>query len=163
MAPDNVALICTNGHAATETIRHSDPDELGAFCAECGASTLNCCPGCQAPIPGSDPMWLGLWTRPSFCVSCGAAYPWTEAGLSAARERLSAARESIAFLDGLSHEEREELRGSLDALIVNTPWTQVSALKAKRLIAKARGPAVSTMVDGIRSFAVEAAMKILFP
>ena len=156
MAPENVALVCANGHVVTGTIRYSDPDELGAYCADCGASTLICCPRCQAPIPGSDPMWLGAWAPPAFCVGCGAAYPWTEA-------ILSAAHESIALLDGLSDQEREELRGSLDALIVNTPRTQVAALRAKRLIAKARGPAVSTLVDGIRSFAVAAAMKILFP
>ena len=101
-------------------------------------------------------MYTGEWMPPAFCTSCGVAYPWTE-------ERLSAARESVELLEGLSNEERDELRRSLDALIVDTPRTQVAALKAKRLIAKAGGPAVGALVDGIRSFAVAAAMRILFP
>jgi hypothetical protein len=36
-------------------------------------------------------------------------------------------------------------------------------LKAKRLITNAGGPAAGALVDGISSFAVAAAMKILFP
>ena len=156
MTPENVALICANGHVATGTIRFSEPEEMGTYCAECGAPTLQSCPRCQAAIPGHDPMWLAAWVPPAFCISCGAAYPWTEV-------RFSAARETVELLDGLSDREREELRGSLDALIVNTPRTQVAALKVKLLIAKARGPAVASLAEAIRSFGVAAALKILFP
>jgi hypothetical protein len=156
MALENVASVCAHGHVATKTIRYSGAGTLGLHCAECGALTIQSCPSCDAPIPGGDPMNTGEWVPPAFCISCGAGYPWTE-------ERLSAARESIELLEGLSHEERDELRASLDALVVDTPRTQVAALKAKRLIAKAGGPAVGALVDGLRSFAVAAAMKILFP
>jgi hypothetical protein len=88
-------------------------------------------------------MYGGPWTPPAFCVACGAAYPWTN-------ERLAAARESVELLDGLSDQERDELRLSLDALIVDIPKTQIAALKAKRLLSKASGPAVGTLVEGIR-------------
>lgn len=156
MGPENVALICVHGHLATGTIRYSEPEDLGAYCATCGARTIEACPACAAPIPGVSPMYGGLWTSPAFCVTCGTAYPWTD-------ERLAAARESIELLDGLTDHEREELRQSLDALVVDIPGTQVAALKAKRLIAKASGPAVGALVEGIRSFAVAAALKVLFP
>ena len=65
------------------------------------------------------------------------------------------------LLDGLSDKERAELRGSLEARIVDTPRTQVAALKARLLNAKARGPAVATLVDGLHTFAVAAATKVL--
>ena len=87
MAPENVALVGVNGHVATETIRNSDPDELGGHCAACGAPTIQSCPACSAPSPGSDPRFLGAWAAPAFCIRCGAPYPWTEVRLAAARER----------------------------------------------------------------------------
>jgi hypothetical protein len=154
MAPEHIAVICTHGHIVARTLR--DPDEIGAFCATCGAETTDVCPKCSAPIPGCDPLYLGSWPPPAFCLSCGAAYPWTEG-------QLAAARESVDLLEGLTDDERLELRLSLDALIVDVPRTQVAALRARILIAKARGPAVATFAESIRSFGVAAALKVLFP
>jgi hypothetical protein len=156
MAPEHIALVCIHGHVVSGTIRYTAEDDMGPFCPTCGAPVITDCQGCSAAIPGCDPMWLGAWSPAAFCLQCGVAYPWTE-------ERLAAARESIDLLEGLNDKERQELRSSLDVLIVDVPRTQVAALKAKLLIAKARGPAVATLTDTIRSFAVAAAIKTLFP
>ena len=57
------------------------------------------------------------------------AFPWTSA-------RLAAAKESAGEVEGLSEDERETLKNSLDDLTADSPKTEVAASRVKALIAK---------------------------
>src|SRR5712692_2606468 len=64
------------------------------------------------------------------CHRCGTPYPWTEKGITAARELISEA-------ENFKPEQRESLSKSLDDLIRDSPGTQVAAIRFKKFISKA--------------------------
>ena len=84
--------ICLNGHY------RSDYVELGysaeRYCKQCGAKEITSCPKCHQSIPGyTDPEGITVLGRkhfsvPSYCVSCGAPYPWTSSAIEAAQELI---------------------------------------------------------------------------
>jgi hypothetical protein len=121
------AQICQNGHVIV-TGMETSPDLKADYCKDCGAGTTTKCPACGTPIRGRYDVegFIGLteYTAPSFCHACGAAYPWTAA-------KLEAARELADELDGLTADERESLKGTLDDLVKDTPRTQIASTRFK--------------------------------
>ena len=98
------AELCLNGHLITGDIEN-EPEKTSKFCRECGAATVRACPECGASIRG-DHIYEGTiaWmTVPSYCHSCGAAYPWTIA-------KIAAAKEHAAEIEGLDEAERKQLQ-----------------------------------------------------
>lgn len=140
----DTAQVCVNGHAVNDMVRAA-PQLNRDFCSQCGAPTITTCQQCEAPIQGEYHVegvfdFSGFeYSPPSFCHKCGAAYPWTEA-------KLQAARELADELDELSPDEIEVLKGSLDDLVADTPRTTLAATRFKKLVAKV-GPAVA---DGFK-------------
>jgi hypothetical protein len=99
---------------------------------------------------------LGGFDVPAYCHSCGKPYPWTAA-------RIDAAKELSDELDGLTAEEKEQLKKSIDDIVVDTPRTTVAATRFKRLASKAGKGAVDSFKSILISVLSEAAKKILFP
>jgi hypothetical protein len=149
----DVAQICANGHMVNpETLR--SPDYNKAFCSRCGATTLTACPDCNKPIRGEHHIsgFVGFSgaSVPGYCEHCGTAYPWTSA-------QLETAREIAGELEGLTDEEREQLRASLDDLVRDTPRTDLAATRFRRLVGKARGEGVALLRASVTAIATEAA------
>lgn len=157
----DAAQVCANGHV-TNAASVDRPQHNLKFCEKCGAETRTDCPRCQTPIRG-DYHSEGVLviggaepTAPAFCAGCGAPYPWTQAGLDAARELA-------AELRTLSEAERSELAKSLPDLIANTPRTVVAATRLKRLLGKAGAEAGAAFEKILVNVVSEAAKKILWP
>jgi hypothetical protein len=78
-APD-VMQVCRNGHVITDLLR-SYPERGLLHCDRCGAQTLDHCLTCGQAIPGAVYVpglpAAGSCPPPNYCVTCGAAYPWT--------------------------------------------------------------------------------------
>ena len=153
------ALLCRRGHVINEYAT-SQPQHNTKRCTECGAETISLCPHCEQPIRGEyqvDAVLFAVSTYqpPAFCHECGTAYPWTT-------ERLAAAKDLAAELDGLEPGERETLARSLDDILADTPTTPVAALRVKRLLAKGRGAAVQVLRDVLVSLASEGARRLIF-
>jgi hypothetical protein len=72
--------VCENGHLITR-YADSQPDSRKKRCPECGAVTLLACPKCNGKIPGhrhiSGVLCIDTTPPPSFCESCGEAFPWS--------------------------------------------------------------------------------------
>src|SRR2546422_6026360 len=135
----DIAQICLDGHVINPraaTVR----DRNKKFCDKCGKPTITGCQICKTPIQGyyRNPNYLGIpYVPPRFCPECGSMYPWTAA-------RLQDARELADELTGLTAEEKEKLKQSLEDIVHDSPRTQVAASKFKRFVAKA-GPGVAEM------------------
>ena len=132
MGTYDIAQICRNGHVSNARFR-GHPENNEAFCGKCGSPTLIECESCTGPIRGyryPTPREIGgPYVRPAYCLNCGQPYPWTS-------DALQAARELAGELDGLSDQERETLRGTLDDLVSDTPRTQVATARFKKLAEK---------------------------
>lgn len=155
----DVAQICLNGHVITSGLRLS-PELAEDRCSKCGAETTSECPSCECAIRGyySVPGVIAFneYLRPAFCHRCGEPFPWTKSMLEAAREL--AMDEEV-----LSQDERKAWVASLDDLVVDTPRTQVAALRFKKYFAKAGAATAAAMREIIVEIASEAAKKALFP
>jgi hypothetical protein len=157
----DTAQICLNGHVINREVKKS-PEFNQKFCVRCGAEATTQCPKCKADIRGEyhgvDVFVITPANAPAppFCIGCGAAYPWTQA-------RLDAARELTMTLDALTPPEREMLAKSLDDLVRDTPRTTVAATLFKKAVAKAGGEAAGGFKDILISVVTEAAKKMLWP
>src|SRR5262245_16036026 len=76
----DVMQVCRNGHVITDLLR-SDPEGGLTYCDRCGATTFHRCLTCGQELPGAlaVPGLRPVGTRPPplYCVTCGAAFPWT--------------------------------------------------------------------------------------
>jgi hypothetical protein len=151
------AQVCPNGHVATALLevgsRHSK------FCPDCGYPTLTAC-ACGAPIRGHYVVphvfnFSDDYSPPAYCHNCGAAFPWTQ-------RRLEAARDLIEDAGDLSADEKLALSSTLDDLLASTPRTEVSAIKFKRLAAKAGTEIAGTLRSVLVDVMSEAARKAIF-
>jgi hypothetical protein len=76
----DVMQVCRNGHIITDLL-NTYPERRLSHCDRCGASTIERCLTCGAPlagalpVPGLEP--VGTPALPHYCSACGAAYPWT--------------------------------------------------------------------------------------
>lgn len=155
----DTAQVCRNGHVVNDRAAGS-PQHNQSFCDLCGQATMTACDLCSTSIRGhyhSSIVILGVGPTPAptFCYSCGAAFPWTEA-------KLKAANELTEEMDGLSDEEKARLRANLADLIAETPRTEIAAMQTKRLLDKARGEATSAFVDVLRQLVREGIKGTLF-
>jgi hypothetical protein len=91
---------------------------------------------------------------PRFCHKCGSPYPWTEAGIEAAREL---AREA----ENLNKDERGLLEQSLDDVIRDSPRTGLAAERIKRLLTKASKGTAQAIRDILVDIASETAKRSL--
>lgn len=143
----DTAQVCLNGHMVNSCAVGS-PQFNSAFCDKCGAKTITQCARCSKRIPGyyhsPGVVSFGEEKPPNYCHACGAAYPWIES-------RLSAAREYIRELDRLNENEKGVLSRSLDDLVRDTPNTAISVLRFKQLTTKAG----TTAIDALKSISIE--------
>jgi hypothetical protein len=144
----DTAQICLNGHVINECAG-TMPHHNTPHCSRCGAGTITACARCKTAIRGTYHLpgavgFFGERSAPVFCHQCGAAYPWTES-------RLKAARDLANELEKLDAKDRELLSKSLDDIICETPQTPVAAMRFKRLMLKAG----SVAVEGFRSILVD--------
>ncbi len=155
----DTAQVCANGHMVN-SMASSAPQHNEAFCEKCGQPTTTTCPSCNTSIRGyyhSSVVVIGGSgpSAPTFCYSCGKAFPWTEA-------KLAAARELADEMDGLTDEEKARLKANLADLVAETPRTDLAVVQTKKLLAKARGEAVGAFADVLRQVAREAIKGALF-
>lgn len=147
----DIAEICNNGHLITQ-FAQTEPQNRKKFCDKCGAATIKHCPKCTHTIQGfySHPTNShSLREPPAFCHNCGAAYPWTE-------QRLAAAKELVEE-SGLSREENVQFQESLNDLVRQTPQTPLAVSRFKKLMTKA-GPAAA---NGVRDILVDVVSEVI--
>jgi hypothetical protein len=151
----DVAQICLNGHVITAEAASSHHEQQ-KFCDRCGEPTIKACQDCNAPIRGidHDSRVTSPYLVPHYCYNCGKPYPWTQA-------KLEAAKEFAEELDGLSSKEKDVLKQSIEELARDTPKTKVAAVKVKKILAKARGAALSMLRDILVDIASETAKKAM--
>lgn len=109
----DIAQVCLNGHV-TNSMARGSPASNQPFCHKCGERTIIPCPSCDADIRGYYHVEgvffvVGDYSAPAFCFQCGKPFPWTARGLDAANELADT-------FEGISEEDREELKKSLDEL-----------------------------------------------
>ena len=142
----DVAQVCLNGHMVNDRSQ-SRPEFSKKFCPDCGAETASRCRDCNEPIQGAmhttymtggsrylnrPPSPRTMTTNGSvraYCHACGRPYPWTRAGIEAAK---ALAEE----LDGLNDAEKLLLQASIDDLVSDTPRTNVALIRFKKLMPK---------------------------
>lgn len=153
----DVALICQNGHVINSSAKTS-PAGNQDFCDRCGSKTVIACQQCSTDIRGFhhiSGVIHSSYDRPAFCFKCGAAFPWTATGLQAARDLAD-------VLDGLSAEDREELKMSLDDLVKDTPRTRVAETRFKKIMKRSGREAVDGMRSVLTDIVSETVRKTIF-
>jgi len=155
----DVMQVCLNGHRITATLKVS-PQHGKEHCPDCGAATISKCQHCQADMQGYYRVGNVISGPPpnvrAFCHGCGKPYPWTEA-------RLTAAQELADESEGLSEDERQMLKASLDDLVRDTPRTTLAATRFKRLATKAGKGGADAFKDILIEVISEAAKKLIWP
>jgi hypothetical protein len=151
------AEVCVKGHPATHQLEY-ELELATKFCPQCGAETIRACPNCEAQIRGSSEVHGSLRVRrgapPAYCHSCGKAFPWTTA-------KLSAAKEYAAELHGLDQTEKTQLQAAIDDLAADGPRTELAANRFKRLMGKAGQAVGSGLYKIVLDVATEAAKKAI--
>ena len=145
------ALICANGHVATSMLRRA-PAHFAPFCEQCGQPNLSECPGCSAPIRGYyfGGAIGGHYFRPAYCIQCGAAFPWQQ-------QAMEAARELADEIEELSPEERTRLKRSLEEISTDSPRTELAAGRIKKVVERLGGPTGQLLQKVAETVATEAA------
>ena len=71
------AAVCRRGHVAASDLTEA-PDAATTRCSRCGAEVLTNCAKCGHRIRGEEYRagYVGWYTKPEFCDSCGAPHPW---------------------------------------------------------------------------------------
>lgn len=101
-----------------------------AFCTKCSAETIHACINCKNEIELQE-----SGDRPSYCGSCGKAYPWTESTLQAAQAYADE-------IENLTDDDKAMLKRSFPILTSDTAETPLAISRYKRLMEKA-GPVAS--------------------
>jgi len=155
----DVAQICLNGHVVNDNYREY-PQHNQDYCDKCGTSTISKCQSCQAEIRGdyhvSGVIGMGGKEKaPNFCHNCGKPYPWTA-------KKIEAVREMTDELEGITEEEKEKLRNSLDDLVSETPKSEVAVLRFKKILKKVGTDSYESIKSILVDVASEAIKKSLF-
>jgi hypothetical protein len=137
MGDNGIAQICLNGHIITSKANDSVIQQ--SFCSVCGQTVINKCHNCNTPIKGSyrevsvidPPFWYPktIYGKPLYCYNCGLPFPWTE-------RSKEAAFELIEIADTLNTTEKNDLKASINDLMVESPKTNISTIKFKTYFAK---------------------------
>jgi hypothetical protein len=124
---------CLKGHIIDNQVIWPD-QPAQEWCHVCGSAVTGECPECKGPLRGaSNYKPLPVNPKPdAYCLHCGKAFPWTQMTLAAAREYTD-------DLDGLSEEEKVQLKGTFEDMTTDTARTPVATGRFKRLMTKA-GP-----------------------
>jgi hypothetical protein len=151
------AEICANGHTTTDDVEES-PEMAAKFCPKCGSATIRACPSCNTPIRGYYHI-AGVadgfsYAPPNHCHNCGKPFPWTA-------EKIAAAKEHAAEIDGLDSAEKTQLQGAIDDLAAGGARTELAASRFKRLMKKAGETVGSGLYKVVVDVASEAAKKAL--
>jgi hypothetical protein len=154
----DTAQICLNGHVVN-TMAASSPQSNQKHCTECGSQTITACPECNSTIRGyyhvSGVIGFFDYAKPAYCYNCGEPFPWTVSGLEAASELADE-------LDGISQEEKQQLKESFPDLVRNTPKTVVAETRFKKLMKKAGTEAYDGMKSILVDVVSEAVKKSIF-
>src|SRR5947209_11487834 len=152
----DVAQVCLNGHLINGQV-HAAPYLNQPYCDRCGAATVTACLECGAAIRGAfhEPGIFPELRAPSYCLECGEAYLWT-------LQRLQAAKNLADELHALKPAQREALKQSIDALVHETPQSQVAALQFKRLVATAGSEAAEAFKDILISIVAESIRRAIW-
>ncbi len=155
----DTAQICLNGHVTNDNFRKY-PVHNTDHCPKCGEPTIVQCPSCKSDIRGSyeiDGVFAvgGEFPAPAFCHKCGNAYPWTE-------KRLQAAKALADEFDELSSDEKEKLKGSLDALVRESAMTEVAGVRFKKIMKKLGKESYEGMKNILTDIASETIKKTIF-
>lgn len=152
----DTAQICKNGHLVTAYFE-SSPVHDEKFCSKCGAETITKCLLCDAKIRGTYhvPGVFGFsdYEVPLYCYSCGKPYPWTE-------EKIKAINDFSNEIE-LNNEDRKVIEENVPAIVVDSPRTQVSAVRIKKVLAKVGGAFAEKLQDMIVDIASETAVKLI--
>jgi hypothetical protein len=141
--------VCMNGHRITSGFEDF-PEHNKAFCPDCGEPTIIACPACKSRIKGHlrDSFSISVPQVPSFCDTCGMAYPWKIAGVANALEVLR--------LAGFDEADVQEVERNLPDITRDTPRTQAAVLRVRKTLGKAGKPLYDIGVKVIGDIAVAA-------
>lgn len=144
------AQVCLNGHPTTGCAE-DNAEFLVKFCSQCGAKTIRVCPHCNAPIRGEyyapGVIFIGMpYSPPNYCHECGSPFPWLT-------EKIAVAVEYAEEMEGLSVNEKAQLKAAIPDLAIDGPRTELAAGRFKRLLMKG-GKAVG---DGLLKLVVDIA------
>ena len=151
-----IAQVCGNGHVISPQIDNY-PGASEKYCSTCGTETISACQSCKAPLRGRSRYHnMGdLWTRPTFCVECGVAFPWTTNAISAARE--------LAVAENVAEMDRTVLPEIIENLLRDTAQTPVAATRLKNLLAKVSPVAGEGFKQILISVVTESAKRLIWP
>lgn len=153
----DTAQVCLEGHMINDHAE-SEPESNKKFCSKCGAATILACPHCSVKIKGyphiPNVCSLPVDEPEKFCDNCGHPYPWSES-------RLRAAIDMSGELDGLTEQDREDLKKSLPDLLRDVPNTPVAATRFKKIFRKVGGKGGELVWDILKDVASETAKKII--
>jgi len=157
----DVAQVCLNGHIINDNYKNS-PEFNQDFCEQCGEKTITECPNCHEPIKGSYHVEDAFgymrdvpgYTPPSFCHKCGNAFPWIQTALDSAKELLD-------IDESINDNEKELLINSMKGISKDTPKTEVSALKIKKIAKKLGADTYDAFIKIAVNIGTEMAKKIL--
>ena len=155
----DTSQICLNGHIINRQA-DSHPEANLKHCKQCGAPTILKCSYCDVRIQGYKHIprrsHVDESPRPNFCHECGKRYPWTDMTINAAEALISE-------LEGLTDTEKTFLSGSIDEIIRDTPRTEASVVRIKKLLPKMGKEAAEALRRLFVDVASETAKKLLTP
>ena len=148
----DVGLVCEEGHVINgKALR--DPEYNTDYCKTCGARALLKCQ-CGEPIQGEIHGVAGGFSPPAHCTGCGRQHVWTT-------RRAEALREFVSELEEFEDEQKRLFCDVIPDLVVETPRSDVAALRTRKLMEKLP-PAVKKMFTTlIKNVAVSAVLKSL--
>ena len=146
MGAYRIAAICRNGHCIDSGLQYSSPDER--FCEICGAEVIAVCPSCNTPIRGKyyaeGVLDFTEFPVPSYCISCGKPFPWTQSAIDAATAIIEDA-------DDLDAAQRDKLVEVLPDIIAETPKTRLASTRFMKAISGAG----KFTAEALRQFAID--------
>lgn len=144
----DVMQVCLNGHLITDCCEMM-PDHMKSFCPDCGSNTITACPECKASIQGHLKGVLSIRQAPprNNCHHCGTAYPWRQEALAAAIEAVQMELEGQDAADAVA---------LIQAVSVESPRTEIAAIKLKKLLGKLSKPAYDLSIKVIGDVAAAA-------
>ncbi|ROQ90887.1 DUF2321 domain-containing protein [Desulfosoma caldarium] len=154
----DMAQICRNGHVIT-SMAQSSPQSKQKFFSKCGEETVTACDSRGAPIRGyyHVPGVIAPldYQKPAYCYNCGSPYSWTVKGIEAASELADE-------LEGLTDDEKAQLKNSLPDLVNNSARRTVAEIKFKKIMKKAGSQAIAAMKEILFNVVNETVKKSLF-
>lgn len=152
------AQVCKNGHLFTAYVEDHRND-LETFCSKCGAQMITKCGSCGTNIRGRSRGEFGHWgdySPPSYCFNCGNPFPWTSSALEATKDIL-------LLSEAIDSSELATIEDTYRDLIIETPKTQVAAMRFKRLLSKSGKTASDAIYQVMVDVLSEAVRKTVWP